>query len=107
MLLILNQEKMKAEETQTILRKLRRLEGLLKANTEVALSISKAVKYTGLSKSHLYKLTSTQAIPHYKPHGKLIFFRKSELDKYLFNNKISTQDELDRKTASILVKLKR
>lgn len=98
---------MKAEETQTILRKLRRLERLLKANTELAMSISKAVRYTGLSKSHLYKLTSTRSIPHYKPHGKLIYFRKSDLDKYLFNNKITTQEELDKKTATILLKLKK
>ena len=29
---------------------------------------------TGLSKSHLYKLTCNHQIPHYKPNGKQMYF---------------------------------
>lgn len=36
------------------------------------LVLDDVVILTGLSKSHLYKLTCTHQIPHYKPNGKLI-----------------------------------
>jgi excisionase family DNA binding protein len=98
---------MKTEETQTILGKLRRLERLLKASNELAMSISKAANYSGLSKSYLYKLTSSKVIPHYKPQGKLVYFRKSELDKYLFQNKILTLAEIENKSTRIFSRLKR
>ncbi len=61
--------------------------------------------YTGLSKSYLYKLTSTGAIPHYKPMGKVLFFDKAEIDLYLKQNRVATAQELDTK-ASTFVTLK-
>ena len=35
------------------------------------------------SKSQLYKLTRTFAIPHYKPNGKTIYFSKEELVEWI------------------------
>ncbi len=87
--------------------KLRRLEKLIKNADELPLSMSKAVKYTGLSKSHLYKLTSSKELSHYKPKGKMVFFRKSELDTFLLTNKISTKEELEMKSIKIHSRLKR
>jgi len=98
---------MKAEEIKKIYLKLRRLEKLLKASNELPLSMTKAVRYTGLSKSHLYKLTSGREVPHYKPHGKMIFFRKSDLDKYLLTNRIATEDEISLTSAKFLSKVGR
>lgn len=98
---------MKEEEIKKLFLKLRRIERLIKNCNELPLSMPKAVRYTGLSKSHLYKLTSSRDIPHYKPNGKTIFFRKSELDQYLLKNKISTQEEIEISSIKILSKLKR
>lgn len=59
------------------------------------LTLDETVLYTGLKKSYLYKLTSNRAIPHYKPSGKFCFFRREELDAWLTNNPIATNEELN------------
>lgn len=47
------------------------------------LNFEEACEYTGFRASYLYKLTSTGKIPHYKPYGKMIFFRREELEEFL------------------------
>ena len=44
-----------------------------------------AAEYLGVSKSHLYKLTSKNLIVHFKPAGKKIYFKKNDLNSYLFS----------------------
>jgi len=56
--------------------------------------------YTHLSKSYLYKLTSTGGIPCYRPNGKQIYFDRAEIDKWLLSNKAPTSDEIESKAAS-------
>lgn len=58
------------------------------------LTADEAARYLGVSKSYLYKLTMRQLIPHYKPTGKLCYFNRAELERWLQNNKIATSDEL-------------
>ena len=41
------------------------------------LSFDEASKFLNLSKSYLYKLTSGNLIPHYKPQGKMLYFEKA------------------------------
>ena len=50
------------------------------------LTLQEASVYIGVSLSQLYKLTSTQSIPHYKPRGKMSYFEKKELDAWLLRN---------------------
>jgi excisionase family DNA binding protein len=59
------------------------------------LSIEEAAIYTGLSVSYLYKLTSTQQIPHFKPRGKMNYFDRSELDEWLRQNRVKTTAEIE------------
>ncbi len=40
------------------------------------LSFDEASRFLNLSKSYLYKLTSGNLIPHYKPQGKMLYFEK-------------------------------
>ena len=61
------------------------------------LTIDEASAFTGLSKSHLYKLTSAQEIPHYKPRGKMLYFDRSELDNWLRQGKINSHAEIAAK----------
>lgn len=56
----------------------------------------------GISSSYLYKLTSSRQIPHYCPTGKLIYFRRSELDAWVFKNRRKTIDEIEDETDSYL-----
>lgn len=59
---------------------------------------------TGLSKSHLYKLTCNHQIPHYKPNGKQIYFDRLEIESWMKQNRIATADEIEQKAANYLVK---
>lgn len=61
------------------------------------LTFDEAAQFTGLSKSCLYKLTSGQKIPHYKPAGKMCYFNRGELQQWLMQNRISTQEEITGK----------
>jgi excisionase family DNA binding protein len=55
-----------------------------------------AAKYLGISKSHLYQLTSKAQIGHFKPAGKKIYFDRSDLDGYLTRKRVVPPWELDR-----------
>lgn len=59
--------------------------------------------YTGLSKLYLYKLTSKNGIPHYKPNGKNVYFKKEEVDNWLLRNRQSTNEELNSEAISYAV----
>lgn len=70
-----------------------RLEIKLSSKKEL-LTFDEAVLILGFSKSYLYKLTCNRQIPHYKPCGKTIFFKRSELMKWVENGRVPTQDEV-------------
>ena len=59
-----------------------------------------AAKYLGISKSHLYQLTSKARIGHFKPAGKKIYFDKSDLDAYLTRRRVLPPWELKRTVAA-------
>lgn len=59
------------------------------------LTLEQAALYVDLKKSYLYKLTSTGRIPCYKPTGKHIKFKRTELDKWLLRNKKLTTEDID------------
>ncbi len=51
-------------------------------NENKFLSFKEAVTYLGISKSTLYKLTSSKQIRFYKPKGK-IFFKQEDLESFM------------------------
>jgi excisionase family DNA binding protein len=93
------------EHLQSIDERLRNIETLLLAQKTV-LNFDEVAAYTGLSKSYLYKLTSTGGIPCYKPQGKHIYFDKQEIDQWLLQNRRATNQELESQ-ASTHVTLKK
>ncbi|QYJ68785.1 helix-turn-helix transcriptional regulator [Flavobacterium litorale] len=58
-------------------------------------TLEEAALYLGQSKSSIYKLTSKKEIPFYVPGGKMIYFRKPELDAWIIDSKVETVDELE------------
>ncbi|REG84555.1 helix-turn-helix domain-containing protein [Winogradskyella sediminis] len=68
------------------------------------LNFNETCRYLELSQSHLYKLTSSGAIPHYKPNGKKIYFQRQELDQWLLRNRMDSQDEIEQQAADYLIK---
>ncbi len=71
-----------------------RLEHLTLIGAKPVLNLEEAVVFTGLSKGHLYRLTSEKQIPYYKKCRKL-YFKKSELEDWLLERRVSTQDEIE------------
>jgi excisionase family DNA binding protein len=67
-----------------------------------ALTVEEASEYTGLSSGTLYVLTHERSIPFYKPLGKKIYFKRSELDVFMFRNKQSANYELSAAADAIL-----
>ena len=62
----------------------------------LGLSFEEASKFLNLSKSYLYKLTSGNLIPHYKPQGKMLYFEKAELEAWLRQNPVKTQAQIEQ-----------
>ena len=65
--------------------------------TKEVLTTEEAAKYMGVSKSYLYKLTMKQLIPHYKPMGKMCYFKRIELESWLQSNRIATEEEIEQR----------
>jgi excisionase family DNA binding protein len=73
-------------------------------NKEV-LTLTEVSSYTGLSKSHIYKLCSSRGIPFFKPFGKVNYFDRLEIIDWLKQNRVATTKEIEGK-ASTFVTLK-
>lgn len=80
-----------------ILEKLSKIESLFsQIQTKEILNFCEACEYLNLSASYLYKCTHKQLIPFYKPGGKKIYFKRSELEAWLLRNKVKTADEIEQ-----------
>lgn len=72
--------------------------------TKEVLTSEEAARYMGISKSYLYKLTMRQQIPHYKPMGKMCYFNRAELEAWLQNNRVATDEELKERANAYCMK---
>jgi len=68
------------------------------------LNFNEAAQYLELSHSHLYKQTSSGEIPFYKPNGKKLYFKRTELEDWMLRNRNTTTDELTQDVANSLIK---
>ena len=87
---------------------LKQVADLITANTifctTEVLTSDEAARYLGISKSYLYKLTMRQAIPHYKPMGKMCYFNRLELEQWIQSNRVATADELSQQAQAYCMK---
>lgn len=60
------------------------------------LSFQEALAYLDVSKSFLYKLTSSNSVTFFKPSGKLIYFKKSDLDNWLLKNEFQQTSSVEQ-----------
>ena len=79
--------------------RLARLEELTLAGIKAVLNITEASQFTGISRPQIYRLTSEKRIPHYKKNNKL-YFKKTELENWMLQNKIETIDEINSKAST-------
>jgi excisionase family DNA binding protein len=59
------------------------------------LTMSEAAEFMGLSMSYLYKLTHWNKIPYYKPSGKIVYFKKEDLEDWMLQNRSTTEKEIE------------
>ena len=86
---------------QDLSNQLVRVERFAAISAKAILDLDEAVLFTGFSKGHLYRLTSERQIPHYKKSRKL-YFKKSELEAWLLEEKVLTNAELDSRAATYM-----
>lgn len=80
---------------KTLETRVEELEQMVFINKNV-LSFEEASRFLNLSKSYLYKLTSGNLIPHYKPQGKMLYFEKTELEAWLRQNPVKTAVQINQ-----------
>jgi excisionase family DNA binding protein len=92
------------EEAQyrQITERLDRIERLTLIAAKPVLDLTEAAQFTGLSIGHLYRLTSSKQIPHFKKSRKL-YFDKQELTAWLTDNRVPTEKEIDSRAATYVV----
>ena len=83
------------EEYKNILLRLDEIEKLAKLSYKRALNIDDVSLLTGLSKSHIYRLTCSHQIPHYKPSAKALYFEKSEIEHWMLQNRVTPKAEAE------------
>jgi len=79
--------------------KLSRIEKLVLLQAKEVLNVAEVGILLNLSSSRIYHLVSAREIPHYKK-GKLVFFKKTEIEEWLLQDRIPTNQELEDKATT-------
>ena len=80
------------------------LENALNVAKEV-LTLEEAALFMGISKSSLYKMTHRHELPFFRPNGKLIYFEKTELLRWMRQNRDMAEAETREAAAQKLNEL--
>lgn len=88
---------------EEIIDKLNRIERYSLLAAKNVLCFDDVALLTGFSKSHLYKLTCSHQIPHYKPNNKQLYFDRKEVEAWMKQNRIATTQELNQKAIDYVV----
>ena len=87
------------ESMQSIEERLTNLERI-NQGAKTIVTLEEVAKYTNYSKSYIYKLTSRREIPCYKPNGKQLYFKRTEIDEWLLTNRKMTNKEIESEVAT-------
>lgn len=80
------------------------LENILHEAKDV-LTLEEAALFLGISKSSLYKMTHKNVLPFYRPNGKLIYFEKTELLKWMRQGRTMSEAETQEAAAKKMTEL--
>ena len=70
-----------------------------------AMNVSEVAKYLNTNIPSIYGLTSRAEIPHYKIAKKL-YFKKEEIDEWIYSKKIKTNQDIEKEVEEYLRKRK-
>ena len=68
------------------------------------LTTEEAANYMGIKKSYLHKLMMKKEIPFFKPNGKLCYFDRQDLDKWMRRIRIASNQEIDSQAHGYILK---
>jgi len=68
------------------------------------MNLDKAAEYLSISKGTLYNLVNKRKISFHKPNGKLLYFRREDLDAFAFRDRKIADFEACQKVEGILNK---
>ena len=74
---------------------------------KTVLNFEEACSYLSMSQSHLYRLTAQRLIPHFRPQGKKLYFKRDEIDTWLLRNRRSSTDEIERQATDYIIRRRR
>jgi excisionase family DNA binding protein len=72
-------------------------------NQKKILNLEEASKFLGISRSNLYKRTSSNGIPFFKPSGKLIYFLREDLENWMLSNRQESITDLNERVLNFKI----
>ena len=98
------------EMVALILEKLERIEDALSIRGNIdqrpfkdMFTVDEACSFMGVSKSTLYKMSSSNVIPLYKPTGGRIYFKRDDIIEYLQQNRVMSQKEIEQEALNYII----
>ena len=77
------------------------LKNIATMGAKETLSLDEVSRLFDLKKSYLYSLVHGRKIPYYKiGGGRLVFFKKSEVEQWILANRVGTIDEAETAAAA-------
>ncbi len=67
------------------------------------MNISEVAAYIKVAKATIYGMTHRNTIPHYKK-GKKLYFKKSEIDEWIFSKRIKTNLDIENEAMEYIRK---
>lgn len=89
-----------------ILESLKEIKQMLSYSKRV-LTVDELASYLGMKKSYIYKLVHKNEIPYSKPLGKMLFFEKEKIDKWILQNAVKSTQEIEESAIEYAFKNKR
>lgn len=94
------------EINEALVKHIQKIDKDEKSSEHQILTVEDFAEYTGYSKAHVYHLTSKRQIPFYKPTGKRIYFKRSDVDTWLLSNRKMSNFEIQAKAEDFIVRSK-
>lgn len=67
------------------------------------LTLDEVALLTGLSTSYVYQLTHYKKIPYYKPNGRVLYFDRGEVEKWMKRNRQNSVEEAESAALTYVV----
>jgi len=71
------------------------------------LSTEEVCTYLNVSKKYVYKLSFKKELPKYCPGGKILWFKRSEIDAFIEKGRIASHDEINAEAELEIIKKRR